>query len=88
MTYYRGIYHWYGTAMSTAKPWLSRKEAAAFLTAAGYPIAAGTLARLVGKKTSPPYRRFGWRTVAYNRDDLMRWAEASAMTIEGGVKPW
>ena len=69
------------------KPWLTRQEAAEYLTGLGCPIAAGTLANwarcrraLWGARhetyglPGPCYVVFGWRTVRYRRDDLDAWA--------------
>ena len=70
----------YGMALGGAKDWLTRKEAAAYLTALGYPIAPRSLARLAAN--GPPYRRFRHRLTAYYRPDLEAWAKA--LTVEVG----
>lgn len=62
------------------KDWLSRKEAAAYLTAEGYPIAPRTLARMAARKEGPPYRRILNRIAAYNRLALIDWAKS--VTVE------
>ena len=61
----------------TAAEWLTRKEAAAYLTSIGCSIAAKTLANLAcrhGGQAGPPYVARGWRTVRYRRADLDDWA--------------
>jgi hypothetical protein len=71
------------------KPWLTRQEAAEYLTGLGCPIAAGTLANWAHCSRAyrgaryeaycfrgPRYVVFGWRTVRYRRDDLDEWAES------------
>lgn len=54
---------------------LPRKQAAAALTDAGYPIAAGTLDTKASRGNGPPYRRFGKRAL-YRWGDLLAWAES------------
>ena len=64
-----------------AAEWLTRKEAAAYLTSIGWPIAAKTLANLAGRnggRGGPPYVAPGWRTVRYRRADLDDWARTHA----------
>ena len=58
-------------------PILRRRELAAELTAAGYPIAPQTLARLAVEGAGPPFRRWG-RAPLYRWSDAVRWAEARA----------
>jgi hypothetical protein len=51
---------------------LTRRDAAAALTEAGYPTAAATLAT---RGRGPVYRRYGTR-VLYRWYDLITWAES------------
>lgn len=67
--------------MMTQTQHLNRKEAAAFLTSMGYPIAARTLARLATKKKGPPYQRFMWRIVTYEKGALLLWAQSETVLI-------
>lgn len=53
----------------------SRREAAAYLTALGYPIAEQTLNRLAWEGEGPPYFLFG-RRVFYVDSDLIAWARS------------
>ncbi len=52
---------------------LTRRDAAAALTQAGYPTASATLATLASRGGGPLYRRFGARAV-YRWSDLIDWA--------------
>jgi len=54
---------------------LTRRDAAAALTAAGYPVARATLATRASRGGGPPYRKFG-RLPIYRWGDLLDWAEA------------
>lgn len=70
--------------MANEKEWLSRQEAAAFLTKMGCPIAVGTLAKLAANNNEgggPPYTRFRWKAVRYNVADLKAWAEAERTVV-------
>ncbi len=51
-----------------------RRDAAAALTAAGFPIAPATLSTLASRGGGPPYRRFSGRAI-YKWSDLVSWAE-------------
>jgi hypothetical protein len=53
---------------------LTRAEAAKALTAAGYKVAAPTLASLATRGGGPRYRLFG-NSVDYVWSDLLAWAE-------------
>lgn len=55
--------------------WLTRKEAARFLTSIGHPITAKTLANLASMRIGPEYERRGWKFVLYERRHLEAWAE-------------
>lgn len=63
---------------------LNRKEASAYLTAMGYPIAPRTLARLATDKKGPPYTRFMHRTVLYEKEALEAWAASKTTQVTGG----
>ena len=65
------------------KELMNRKEAAAYLASLGYPLAPATLARIAGRRKGPPFIRFGWRTVAYRREDLVAWARAESVMCGG-----
>ncbi len=67
------------------RDWLSRKEAAAYLTKHGYPISAGALANRAAnnnKGKGPPFQRSGWKTVRYHRDDLDAWRKSATQRVE------
>lgn len=75
-------------ASSRAKPqkdWLSRKEAAIYLTSIGCRIAPKTLENLAANNNAgkgPAFTRNGWKMVQYKRGDLDLWA-AARMTRVG-----
>jgi hypothetical protein len=54
---------------------LNRQEAARFLTEAGLPIAASTLAKKAVQGSGPPFRIGNGRAL-YDTVDLREWAEA------------
>ena len=54
---------------------LTREQAAAALTAAGFPVKAKTLATKATRGGGPPYQSFGAR-VLYRWGDALAWAEA------------
>jgi hypothetical protein len=54
---------------------LTRRDAAAALTAAGYPVARATLATRAVRGGGPPFRRFG-RVPLYSWGDLLAWAQS------------
>jgi hypothetical protein len=54
---------------------LSRREAAAALTAVGYRTAPTTLATLATRGGGPIYRRYGPRVI-YRWSDLLDWAQS------------
>jgi hypothetical protein len=54
---------------------LGRRNAAAALTAEGFPIAESTLATMASRGNGPEYCTFG-RTVLYRWGDLLAWAES------------
>jgi hypothetical protein len=59
---------------NTVDTLLTRRDAAAALTAAGYPVARATLATRASRGGGPPFRRFG-RVPLYRWGDLLDWAE-------------
>lgn len=66
------------------KEWLSRQEAAAFLTKMGCPIAVGTLAKLAANNNEgdgPPFKRFRWKNVRYHVEALRAWARKEGKMI-------
>lgn len=58
----------------TTRPFLTRAEAAAFLTENGYPVGKGTLQKIASTGGGPVYRIFGNRAL-YAPSDLLAWAE-------------
>jgi hypothetical protein len=54
---------------------LRRRQAAAELTRAGFPVAASTLASLACRGGSPAYRKYG-RYPLYRWGDLLAWAQS------------
>jgi hypothetical protein len=54
---------------------LTRRHAAAALTAAGYPVAPATLATRASRGGGPPYQRFG-RVPLYRWGDCLDWAHS------------
>jgi hypothetical protein len=53
---------------------LRRKQVAEALTAAGFPVAAASLATMVCRGGGPPYRSFG-RVALYRWGDALAWAQ-------------
>jgi hypothetical protein len=58
-----------------ADAFLTRRDNAIALTAAGFPTAAATLATLASRGGGPPYRRYGSRVV-YRWGDSLAWAQS------------
>jgi hypothetical protein len=54
---------------------LTRDQAAAALTAAGFPVRAKTLATKATRGGGPPFRRFGPRPL-YRWADALQWAQS------------
>jgi hypothetical protein len=54
---------------------LRRREAAAALTAAGFPVRPATLATLASRGGGPPYRRFG-AVALYRWGEALEWAQS------------
>ena len=55
--------------------YLSREQAASFLTEQGLPVAKNTLSKYATVGGGPQYRHFGNR-VLYTQDELLAWAES------------
>ena len=75
--------------MLAEKTFLTRLEAAEFLTVNGFPTGKGTLQKLASVGGGPPYRRYGNKAL-YIPSDLLAWAEArltSPQTNTSQVKP-
>lgn len=54
---------------------LGRKEIAAALSEAGYPVAAATLTTMASRGGGPPYRLFGPRAI-YKWAECLEWARS------------
>lgn len=68
--------------MSAAgKEWLTRKEAAIYLSGIGCLVQPRTLARLASRGEGPPYRRTLERIAAYSKADLSKWAKDNTRDI-------
>lgn len=66
------------------KEWLSRKEAAIYLTQIGCRIAHKTLENLSANNNAgkgPAFTRNGWKMVQYRREDLDIWAAARMVRV-------
>lgn len=74
--------------MATEREWLTRKEAAAYLTKIGCPISSRTLdnlARNNNEGNGPSFIRIGtgeWRRVRYRITDLDQWAYSHVEVIK------
>jgi hypothetical protein len=65
--------------------WLTRKQAADYLTRRGYPIKARSLERMAANNNGgkgPPFTRFGWKAVGYQRADLDEWRMKRMTRVE------
>ncbi len=74
-----------GPRAKPLKEFYSRKEAAAYLTAIGQPIAHKTLENMANNNNAgggPPFDRIGWGSVRYARADLDKWAKARTTRVE------
>lgn len=70
--------------MQQEKLWLSRKEAAAFLTRSGYRISPKTLANMAANNNAghgPSFTRYSWRNISYNRLELLQWVERQTVRV-------
>lgn len=61
--------------------WLTRKQAAAHLTAIGFPITSKTLSNMAHNGIGPSYRRVRLKLTVYNRRELEAWAIINAETV-------
>lgn len=71
-------------ARRPVKEWLSRKEAAKYLTDLGCPIAPHTLDNMASNNNrggGPPFTRVGWKMVQYKREDLDAWAKSRSVRV-------
>lgn len=65
--------------------WLTRKEAARYLTSIGCPITYRSLEQMSRKNNlgkGPAFYRTGWHTVRYKKADLDAWAEKKMERVE------
>lgn len=72
------------SAPKPEKDWLSRKEAAIYLTRKGRTIGAGRLANLASNNNAgggPPFTRDGWKNVRYARADLDDWFTRQSVRV-------
>lgn len=69
-------------ALTVTRCLLTRAALADALTAAGFPIAAATLAGLAWRRRGPPYQRWG-RTTLYPWADALAWARDRARPPHG-----
>lgn len=63
--------------MAETTEWLTRAEAAEYLTGIGVPIKERTLAKYAEDDNAgggPPFTRSGWRSIRYEKVDLDAWA--------------
>lgn len=63
---------------------LTRKEAANYLTSLGYTISQQTLAHMAANRNArkgPPFVKWGWSQVKYRRSDLDAWAKSQMEEI-------
>jgi hypothetical protein len=63
---------------------LTRRDAAAALTEAGYPTRPATLATKASRGGGPPFRKYG-RRVLYRWADCLGWAEAMCSPVIGST---
>lgn len=61
-------------------PFWTRRQAAAELTAAGFPVAEATLATLATRGGGPPFQKFG-RRVLYRRGATLDWAYSRVTSV-------
>ena len=66
---------------------LSRKEATSVLASLGYRLSVRALETMAHRKCGPPFVRFGWKTVAYDREQLLKWAESQRLEVPGDFTP-
>ena len=71
--------------MIERRNWLSRKEAATYLTERGIRVTERTLANLASNNNAgkgPSFTRARWRTVLYARADLDLWLAREMRRVE------
>ena len=64
--------------------WLSRKEAATYLSKIGCPVTMRQLEKRAANNNAgrgPAFTRVGWRHVRYRRSDLDAWAYAQTERV-------
>jgi len=65
--------------------WLTRKQAAIYLTSIGCAISEGTLTNMAANNNAgrgPPFTRVSWKVIRYNRADLDDWAAKRCVRVE------
>lgn len=65
--------------------YLSRKEAAKYLSSIGCPLAEGTLANMASNNNrgrGPRFVRIRWQIIRYQRRDLDAWVVANREVVE------
>jgi predicted DNA-binding transcriptional regulator AlpA len=65
--------------------WLSREEAAEYLTQLGCPTTFRTLEKMAVRNNEghgPPFIRPGWKTVRYLQSDLEAWAKERMVKVK------
>jgi hypothetical protein len=70
--------------MTQNSPYLSRKQAAAYLRSQGIAVSPGTLAQWGLKKRQgegPPYKRFKNGLALYTREDLDEWRDKNLRPV-------
>lgn len=71
--------------MANETPWLTRKQAVAYLNDNGCPVALSTLANMASNNNAaggPPFYRVGWNRIRYNKADLDQWREKRMVRVE------
>lgn len=71
---------------ASAKDFLTRKQAAAHLSALGYPVSVRTLERLADAGRGPPFIRFMQKLVRYEPAALERWAKTQTTRFDGDTE--
>ena len=65
--------------------WLTRKQAADYLTSIGCAVSAGALGNMAAHDNAgkgPPFTRVSFRVIRYNRADLDAWAAKRCVRVE------
>jgi len=74
-----------GPPVPAEGPWLTRKQAAHYLTKRGYQLSHGSLCNMASNNNEgdgPKFYRFGWRTVRYLQTDLDAWCSSRMVAVE------